>query len=316
MKSLIFLSIVLSFSAVGKDHPIEILLTFDDGPSVEKYPFSNSTEPFVLDGDLDLKNPTNNILLTLKKNKIKGAFFVLTGPENLKYKYYKKAETQEGYDLLRKEIAEGHFVNCHWGGNYGSQFRLHTNRVNEPAYDVNRDGQIDKVTDTGNALESDLLQCLSRVNSAYRDEKVDLNPSFMRPPLWKYMDKNGDARPTYKALGLRMLLTDAKLGDGGYMWQGLGLSPPKYAHGELLEQITAALDSGVKDLVLTFHDSNFVTAERFPNLLDILNAHMAKRGLLKGRDWDYTRTTQSVIELMNRKTNFYMYGNPVSLPAQ
>jgi peptidoglycan/xylan/chitin deacetylase (PgdA/CDA1 family) len=278
---------------------IRLLLTFDDGPSNEK------------------DQSTAKILDELLKQNIKAAFFVLTGPDQYGYHRksilqpvawidekkgtrgfftpateYAKAETALGLELLKREATEGHLVACHWGGTYKSQFKLHTNRLKSPAYDYNNDGVIDRVTEKGNALESDLMQCIDRVKFAYTEIGMDYRPRFVRPPLWKYKKGALDARLTYQALGLKMILSDAKLFDGGYRWTGFVLD------SWLISDVFKAIKAGKKDIILTLHDSNPKTADDFSYVLSEIRRKFLNAGYKENIDWKFVNTTEEVQEIL------------------
>ncbi len=279
-----FLFTVCFFPYLGiASDPVKIILTFDDGPSNEKLLFSHET-------------PTQKILKTLRENKIKAAFFVLTYPDRFLFKTYPKAETPLGFQTLKDTIAQGHIIGLHWGGSYVSQFALHTSRLALPAYDSTDDGKIDKVTSDGNALESDLLQSLELIGRAKEEIGVSRKTIFVRPPLWVYKDNKGDARPTYNALGLRMILSDAKFLDAGYATHVFS------NHFIILHGILAALKKGKKDIIVTFHDSNTITATLLPTILPLLKYNMEFLGHKYGKDWTFAETTDEVYQgLMNRK---------------
>ncbi|HME73221.1 MAG TPA: hypothetical protein VKM54_25635 [Myxococcota bacterium] len=113
-----------------------------------------------------------------------------------------KDETELGFEELRREVREGHVLGCHWGGRYGSQLRKHTASLSRPEYDSDGDGIVDRVTDPGNALESELLQCIRRGAEAYAAEgRAGERPALVRLPLWVYAEGDRDARPAYTALG-------------------------------------------------------------------------------------------------------------------
>jgi peptidoglycan/xylan/chitin deacetylase (PgdA/CDA1 family) len=294
----------LANSDVESKQKIRLLLTFDDGPSNEK------------------DQSTKKILDVLLKQNIKAAFFVLTGPDQYGYHRnsilqpvswiddkkgtrgynrlptaYAKAETELGLELLKREAAEGHLVECHWGGTYQSQFKLHPNRLKIPAYDATGDGVIDRVTEPGNALESDLLQCMDRVKFAYTEVGMNYRPKFVRPPLWKYKIGALDARPTYEALGLKMILTDAKLFDGGYRWTGFVLD------SWLISEAFEAIKKGKKDIVLTLHDSNPKTARDFGYVLAEIRRKFSNAGHKENVDWKFTDKTQEVQEILEGFVN-------------
>lgn len=265
----------------------KVLISFDDGPAIKV---------------------TDIILNELDRRGIKTIFFLLTGPEKFVSwipwgKTYVKAESAEGYKTVIKEIESGHMIACHWGGNYGSQLNKHPPSLLERAYDSTGDGVIDKLSEKGNALESDLIHCrdtlntaLEKANQGAKDSDIQMqNPdslSYVRPPLWKYKSKDGvlDARPTYQLFGWKMVMSDTKLNDGGIPIQGFPLSH------RMNSKIIEAVEAGRSEVIVTMHDSNIRTAKDLPGILDRLEHRLEKKGLVQGVHWDYTRNIFEVDE--------------------
>jgi|GEM_PF-1180874 len=278
-----------------------LLLTFDDGPSVE--PFAGKT-------------PTESILDTLQGQNIKAAFFVLTTPDYFRKRtppwtsqVFQKANTAEGFTLLRREVSEGHVVALHWGGTYYTQTNLHPSRLGMPAYDSTGDGEVDRATDPGNALESDLIECRQRIRQAYSAEgQAGYVPEFVRPPLWVFKFAAGpDARPTYSALALRMVLSDAKLGDGGY--EGAGFTLETW----LRNGIRRAVDLGQSDIIITMHDSNPDTARDLTSVIQYMRQAMVDMGLPEGVGYKFCDSTSEVLEIMRTK-HFFALTPEVTVP--
>ena len=284
MKRFIFSCALLASLRASAD-PARILLTFDDGPN----------EP-----------TTTAVLEELAKRKAKAVFFILTGPETLFEKrsfrrVYPKAETESGFQAVMKEVEQGHLIACHWGGTYGSQSNYHPPRLLEPAYDSTGDGVVDKISGTGNALESDLIQCRQRLNQALfavqsemlgQDIQKPGTISYLRPPVWKYKIGDLDARPVYEALGMQMVMTDFRLRDGGYPNQGFP-TPRRMAM-----RTAKAISKGQSEVVLTMHDSNTQTAKDLPKILDKLEHAQKRRGLVRGVDWEYTQNIDEVRDVL------------------
>ena len=273
---------------------IRLALTFDDGPSVQRFRCLGR------DGSgRKNRTPTEAVLDVLREQGIKAAFFVLTTPDTFGLWTHPKADTEQGFKLLRREVREGHLVCLHWGGTYGRQSRLHTSRLHRPAYDFDDDGVVDKVTEKGNALESDLLECMGRVKQAYEAEGFSSHaPEFVRPPVWKFRKGSRDARPTYDSLGLKMILTDAKLADGGYPWAGFILE------SWLIGDIRNALRRGTSDIVLTMHDSNPETAVELKMVLKRVRRSMANIGLVEGRHWKFVDSTEEMRSILRERTRW------------
>lgn len=261
--------------------PAKIVLTFDDGP---------------------VQKTTSLILDELAKRDAKAAFFVLTTPEtlfrNMPWRLvFTKAETPEGLQTLIDEASQGHMLACHWGGAYIAQSKYHPNRLAKPAYDATGDGEIDRISQPGNALESDLIECQQRVNQALglaqdslSTQTIQLpgNIDYIRPPIWKYANRRGDARQVYASLGMQMVLTDFKLGDGGYRFLGFPSSR------KMARQTAKAILNGQDVVVLTLHDSNSRTAKNIGRTLTILESTLQENGLVRGEDWDYTRSLNDI----------------------
>ena len=284
MKLFVF-SCALLTSLQASAAPARILLTFDDGPN---------------------QPSTTLVLKELERRKAKAVFFILTGPETLFEerrfrRVYPKAETESGFQTVVKEVEQGHLIACHWGGTYGSQSNYHPPRLAEPAYDSTGDGVVDKISDPGNALESDLIQCRQRLNQALsiiQSERVDPNLqkpgtiSYVRPPVWKYKIDDLDARPVYEALGMQMVMTDFRLVDGGYPHQGFPMP------GRMAARTAKAISQGRTEVVLTMHDSNTETAKDLPRILDKLEHALKRRGLVRGVDWDYTENIEQIQDVL------------------
>lgn len=261
--------------------PAKILLTFDDGPH---------------------RDNTLLVLNELEKRDAKAVFFVLTGPEilfrNMPFKMrFPKGETADGLQTMVEAAAQGNLLACHWGGTYLAQSRYHPKRMREPAYDATGDGVIDKVSDSGNALESDLIQCQQRLNEALNIvQKTQIGEGiqkpddfeYIRPPIWKYKTHDQDARSVYAALGMQMVLTDFKLGDGGMRFLGIPRSK------RMARNTAKAILNGQREVVLTLHDSNTRTAKHLAKTLDKLESALQRSGLVQGVDWEYTRNLPEI----------------------
>ncbi len=271
---------------------IRLLFTFDDGPSNERFEELGR-------GASGLPNtPTERVLDVMHAEGISVAFFVLTGPDRmLGGRVLPKGETELGFEELRREVREGHVLGCHWGGQYGSQLRKHTASVSLPAYDSDGDGIIDRASDPGNALESELLQCRRRGAQAYAAEgREGERPAFVRPPLWVYAEGDRDARPAYAALGLHMVLADARVPDGVFRWAA------EWFDFWLVRQIRQAVRAGNPDVVIALHDVNRRTARSLPRLIARIRQGLADEGLAEHRDWKFTSDPEEVLTLLGRRT--------------
>ena len=276
----------------GQPQPrIRLVLTFDDGPSNERFEELG-------EGASGLPNtPTERVLDVLRAEGISAAFFVLTGPDKLFGEVRPKGETELGFEELRREVREGHVLGCHWGGRYGSQLRKHTASLSLPAYDSDGDGIVDRATDPGNALESDLLQCMRRGAEAYAAEgRAGEHPALVRPPLWVYAEGDRDARPAYAALGLHMVLADARLPDGAIRWAAEAFD------FWLVHQIRSAVRAGNPDVVIALHDVNRRSARLLPKILARIRQGLADDGLTEHSDWKFTTDPDEVLEVLGRRT--------------
>jgi peptidoglycan/xylan/chitin deacetylase (PgdA/CDA1 family) len=295
---------------------LRVALTFDDGPAAC--------------GDADdghVKNsPTTRVLDALAayrhgpgraRRGLKAAFFVLTGPERFLGGTYPKGETRDGRRLLERTAREGHVLAAHWGGCYSKQKYLHTSRVDrdgngrdddgdgrvdeDAAYDVDGDG----LPDGACALESDLLHCVNRV-----EQVTGRRPEFVRPPLWGWRcprrpELGRRVLASYRRLGLKPVLTDAKLGDGGYAVIGL-FSPKSWV---LKSGLRRAVAAGHAELVLTMHDSNRSTAGNLPKWLRKIeqvlgNINLGGRRIDPARDVQFASTRAELLEVLRAKRRF------------
>ena len=272
---------------------IRIALTFDDGPSVEHFRYLGTNEGG------ELRTSTEKILDVLKAEGITGAFFVLTSPDTFLWRTHPKAETDEGFALLRRTVREGHVVAAHWGGTYGHQTVCHPARMAAPAYDHDGDGVVDRVSGAGNALETDLLQCIGRITEAYAAEnRRDLSCEFVRPPLWRYRSGAADARPLYKRMGLKMIFTDSKLSDGGYPMAGGTFE------SWLVGGLRGSIAKSHADVILTMHDSNPHTARDIEGVLREIRASMTEQGFEEGTHWKFVDSAAEMTQLFRAKTHY------------
>jgi peptidoglycan/xylan/chitin deacetylase (PgdA/CDA1 family) len=271
---------------------VRLVFTFDDGPSNQRF------EELGRD-DSGLPNtPTERVLDVLHAEGISAAFFVLTGPDQMfGGTVLLKGETTLGFEQLRREVREGHVLGCHWGGRYGSQLRKHTASLSLPAYDSDGDGIVDRATNPGNALESDLLQCMRRGAEAYAAEgRSGEQPALVRPPLWVYAEGDRDARPAYAALGLHMVLADARLPDGGFRW-----AVPWFGFW-LVHQVRQAVRAGNPEVVIALHDVNRRSARALPGLIARIRQGLADEGLVEHTDWKFTTDPDEVLATLVRRT--------------
>lgn len=270
---------------------IRLVLTFDDGPSNERFEELGR-------GASGLPNtPTERVLDVLHAEGISAAFFVLTGPDRMfGGRVQPKGETELGFEEMRREVREGHVLGCHWGGRYGSQLRKHTASLSLPPYDSDGDGIIDRATAPGNALESDLLQCMRRGAQAYTAEgRAGEQPALVRPPLWVYAEGDRDARPAYTALGLHMVLADARVPDGAFRWAA------EWFDFWLVHQVRQAVRAGNSDVVIALHDVNRRSARSLPRVLARIRQGLADEGLTEHRDWKFTTEPNEVLDLLGRR---------------
>jgi peptidoglycan/xylan/chitin deacetylase (PgdA/CDA1 family) len=306
---------------------LRVVLTFDDGPVPAGDPADGNVRG----------SPTDRVLDVLAgyrhgpgrgRRGLKAVFFVLTSPERFMGRTYPKGGTADGAELMARAAREGHLLAAHWGGKYRKQGYHHTSRVDgddngldddgdsrvdeDRAYDIDGDGRPDGQC----ALESDLLQCVRRIEAV-----AGRRPEFVRPPEWVWRSPR---RPEvtrrvlacYRRLGLKMVLTDAKLGDGGY-----SLLSRLSLEGRMLKRsLRRAVRLGHADLVLTMHDSNPQTAARLERWLRRVERILA--GItLGGRrldpltDVEFVSDPDRLRELLRTKRRFAI-GGPRDRPPE
>jgi peptidoglycan/xylan/chitin deacetylase (PgdA/CDA1 family) len=227
--------------------PVQIVLTFDDGPD-SKHPLGsgiNTTESII--DDLSF----NDI-----QNEIKAAFFVQThDPEY--------GGSLIGETLMEIEDEAGHIIGVHTGGEGEHWFwQSHIFRVEQDAYDVNGDG----VADGENALESDMVAAILRIKAITGEV-----PEFVRPPYWWY---NQDVLDAYKSEavkhalgddygeGLKMIYRDVLSGDGGESWISFEWWVKLNIKSEVIDCIE---ESKTYQMIVSFHDTNEDTVEYLSN---------------------------------------------------
>lgn len=261
---------------------LRIALTFDDGPSVQDWK-STTTTAHVMD--------------VLAEQGIAAAFFVLSSPDHVLWKEFRKADDDGGFRLLKRAIAEGHVLACHWGGDYGRQTQLHPSRVRLPA-----DADSPLAGD-GSALAGDLYHCMTRIRQAYAARGDFFDPDLVRPPFWTYRRGLADARPTYESLGLKMVLTDSMLHDGGYAF----LVPlcMAFMRRWMTVGLRDAITNGHADVVLTMHDSNSRTARGLRKTLEYLRKKMEAWGYVEGEDWDFVKDRGDLLRILRAKQRFH-----------
>jgi hypothetical protein len=93
---------------------------------------------------------------------------------------------------------------------------------------------------------------------------------FVRPPLWRYTDKGNPEigrkiSDTYQRLGLKMMLTDARYPDGGYVIISM-FNPCERL--KFQQNLQRAFLGGEDLLIISMHDSNVHTARRLAEILD------------------------------------------------
>ena len=298
---------------------VRVVLCFDDGPAAD----TSSWLPRKAGGGR--KTPTEHVLDVLARHRIKAMFNVLTGPDTHCWMPWVngigKAEQRRGFMGLVRTISEGHVVGCHWGGKYEYQNNTHWRRTRESAYDAfdaanpldlgdpdrpsTSDAVIDRATTPGNALESDLMQCMAVIRKAYvaaGKEPVQhgrRQPEFVRPPLYRFASPDGtaDARPTYRALGLKMILSDGNSFDSGYR-------PGDPMGSKLVAHTLDAIAHGERDIILTMHDSNVNTARELEDIIALLRRKLARRGLVEGESWGFVSDTGTLFKLLRAKRRF------------
>lgn len=221
--------------------PVQIVLTFDDGPDGE-HPLGsgiNTTE-----------NIINDLYLNDIQDGIKAAFFVQThDPEY--------GGSPIGEALIEIEDEEGHIVGVHTGGE-GEHWldQDHTDRAEQDPYDVDGDG----VADGENALESDMVAAILRIKDITGEV-----PEFVRPPYWLY---NQDVLDSYESEavkdalgndeGLKMILKDVLSGDAGKWF----MQPFSWwVRRNLEDGVEGCIEDENYQMIVSFHDTNILTVE-------------------------------------------------------
>lgn len=290
-----------------------LVLSFDDGPSNERFPALGTNEHGLA------RTPTEAVLDVLRSEGIAAAFFVLTGPDTgFAKRRLEKGETELGFATLRRAAREGQLLACHWGGRYGSQRRGHPASLRLPAYDADGDGRVDRAGaadrtgevdhtgerdrtgEAGSALESELLDCMQRVERAYTAEgRTSERVDFVRPPVWRFVEGAHDARPTYAALGLQMVLADERVPDGA-LPRGLALFG-----GPLVEGVVERVRRGEPQVLIALHDPNRRTAAGLPGLLKRLRERLAEEHLVEGVAWRFARDAGEVRAALRERDDEY-----------
>ncbi len=295
---------------------LRVALTFDDGPVSAGDPgdgkTSGSPTARVLDVLADYRHGPER-----SRRGIKAVFFVLTSPEKFMGKTYPKGETADGAELMKRAAREGHLLGAHWGGRYRRQKFHHTSRVDcdgdgrdddgdgradeDQPYDIDGDGKPDGKC----ALESDLLECIARVQST-----TGQRPEFVRPPEWIWqVPGRGEigkrVLAAYRRLGLKMILTDARLGDGGYAL----VSVFSLERRALKRSLREAVARGHCELVITMHDSNTHTAARLKGWLRRVESILASIRLGGRRvtpllDVEFIDDRRALITMLREKRHF------------
>ena len=298
---------------------IRVALTFDDGPAAAGDPG---------DGDAG-GSPTTRILDVLrdygqggrrKRRGLVAAFFVLTGPDRFMGRTYPKGETADGRALMARAHREGHLLAVHWGGSYRGQGYHHTSRVDcdgdgedddgdgrsdeDAPYDVDGDGR----PDGRHALESDLLDCARRIEAV-----TGRAPEFVRPPEWAWEvsgrpEIGREVLATYRRLGLKIILSDAKVGDGGYTV----VSTFSLEKRALNRSLRRAVLAGHADVVMTMHDSNRQTAARIESWLRRIERVLGRtrlggRKLRAWRDFEFVADREELADLLRHKRYYGLF---------
>jgi peptidoglycan/xylan/chitin deacetylase (PgdA/CDA1 family) len=289
-------SCLYAFSLLpGKDwYPpnVRVLLTFDDGP----------------DGDEDFSdNSTLQILNKLKNNSIqpgiKAVFFTLThGPQ--------WGGSTRGVTLLQQEKSEGHVVAIHAGGigcpkKWHAINALHPDRVCCPAYPVGKKG-IPQAAGTPmgrSALESDMVAGIRRLKNLFGK---DYNPQFVRPPTYIH---NEDCFGAYNSdivkkelagsEGLKLALTDVT-GDYGGPWVW------PWIKGKVRDETQIALNNGITDIVVTWHDSNNTTADILEKLISTIRNVVENNGYT----CKFVDSEAEARDILKRRSDLGNWSNP------
>ncbi len=243
--------------------PIQIVLTFDDGPHT---------------AGKDTKNYTREIATVLKNRKIVGAFFIQA---NAKDRFREKV----GKDVT-KEVSElGHVIAIHTGSK--EDHTSHSVRVAKPAYDVDGDSKPDGL----NALESDLISAKSEIQKV-----LGTAPRFVRAVgLENLTDK---MRDTYNRVGLKHIGVNVDSKDNTKPDKKKHAPAPVVM--QTLESGDWSVPNAIKNkraqhLIVLFHDINGTTAASLGTYIDTIKQAVEA----SDRKAEFTSSTKAVIDIFD-----------------
>jgi peptidoglycan/xylan/chitin deacetylase (PgdA/CDA1 family) len=221
--------------------PIQIVLTFDDGPHAA--------------GE-GATNYTIDIATLLKSRNIVGAFFIQTNVSH-------RCGCAAGKSVVKKVSDMGHVIAIHTGSD--GDHVSHTKRVTAPAYDV--DG--DKKPDGMNGLESDLIRAKAEIQKMIGGDA----PEFVRAVG---LERNEAVNKTYSRVGLKHIGVNVDSKDNEpprptsqVVVHTLDSGPNSVQH---------AIAAGATDLIVLFHDINSTTAASVSTYIDAISAAVKAEG--------------------------------------
>ena len=223
--------VTLATVRVGCPKEVNVLFSFDDGP--------HSADP---SGD----NYTIEVLDELAENAVqkhaKAMWCIQTHVPH-------RGGNSVGQDVIQEQWNQEHVVAIHTGSD--EDHIDHRNRVQQPAYDVNKDG----VADGQNALESDMIRAKSRIA-----ELTGTVPRYVRPVGGNY---NADVLAVYQRQQLKRIHWNID----SYDTHGLDVSQIKERLQILLLE---ELEHGNNDLIVLFHELKGVTHGHIKEYMRVL----------------------------------------------
>lgn len=248
--------------------PIQIVLTFDDGPHA---------------AGKDAKNYTREIATILKTRKIVGAFFIQANAEG---RFREKAGKE-----ATKEVSElGHVIAIHTGS--PEDHTSHSVRVAKPARDVNGDGKPDGL----NALESDLISAKSEIKKVLGSE-----PLYVRAVGLEKLTPQ--MRDTYDRVGLKHIGSNVDSKDNtkcdGSVCEKDRHTPAPIVM-KTLESGKWSVPNAIKNqkaqhLIVLFHDINGTTAASLGTYIETIKQAVEA----SDRKAEFTSSTKAVLDVFN-----------------
>ena len=203
--------------------PVEIVLTFDDGPHSGGQ-----------------NNRTRKVIETLADNPtasgIRAIFFIQSHAQDANGQYF-RGKHPNGEAVLEEALASGHLVQIHTGmDGFGAHLpqNYHPERLE------------------ANELVNDLDRCRAFIEGLDYGQPEDESHEveFVRPPGGDYEDPGFNVLPTYTDEGLKMTLWDIDPQD----WNNEGNVTPADVASRLYNGVFNAVRGGATELVILLHD--------------------------------------------------------------